>query len=326
MGRWSDAAQSLGLVLEREGVWGGALERARVRVEPGGRVLVLARHPEVAVRGLRIRPLGLYHALFGQGLSDGSSLGLHFHIDAPLRRRVGRLLQSQDVRRALWDLAPFKRALQVDEGEVRLLAGPLTRDPRCDPQALIVAVAWLAQVLSEGFAVGWRAVARERGLTLSFTDGDALAPVLRGVIDGVTLQVRVTERFSSDTRLVTVIRGELDHPMPAGLHVVREGTGRGGSPWRVTLHDPVLRSLVDVYASDPDETRALLSHEGLHGPLLEVVHGHPGSQVTHEAVVLVYGGVDGASMGERIDGVVRLVKVLREAARALQRPDTLEVG
>ncbi|HHO50115.1 MAG TPA: hypothetical protein ENK18_04395 [Deltaproteobacteria bacterium] len=87
---------------------------------------------------------------------------------------------------------------------------------------------------------------------------------------------------------------------------------------RIPLHNPVLDQLLRVQASDPARARALLAHEDVHGPLIELLGRHPLSVVTGEVVALWYCRAV-ADPQPLVDLALEVAGALRLAAERLDR-------
>ena len=103
-----------------------------------------------------------------------------------------------------------------------------------------------------------------------------------GIVDGV--QVWVTEGCDPSGRFTVHTRAKLDPSFPPETWILPKTAG--GEP----IGDLVLDHALVLRSSDLDTARARLRHQELHAPLLELVHGHPGSSVTSHTVELVRPG------------------------------------
>ncbi len=151
----------------------------------------------------------------------------------------------------------------------------------------------------------WRAVAEARGLKLEVR---AFKRSMIGEIDGVPVVARIKHG-----RRVSHTEARAEVQVPGGLHVVHcdladqlEGPG-------VNLGNPVLDMLVVANADDTSAARAMLAREGLAESLLAVVHGHKGSALTPDEVVLRADGWRLEDIGELVDLVVDLAMRVRDA-------------
>lgn len=107
---------------------------------------------------------------------------------------------------------------------------------------------------------------------------------LVGEIDGVPVKVEGTGDLRTPRLLGLTVRATLPAPLPSETRVVHHAT----PPERaVRLEDPILDTMVAVSCRDPAAVRERLCLDEVRGPLLDVVHAHPGSILRSTAVELV---------------------------------------
>ncbi|HJN72911.1 MAG TPA: hypothetical protein QGF58_03155 [Myxococcota bacterium] len=178
---------------------------------------------------------------------------------------------------------------RIEIGGRRLV---LSQDDGVPSVPLMVSAFRLARALTGGT---WRRIAEDLGLTM---EGESLA----GVIEGYETRIRL---WGGKTRVVVAVAGH-------GLTAIHKAHAnfRG-----VTLGNPVLDGLLALNG-DPALLKELLEDEELIGPLLEVVHGHPGSVVSPSGVTLEVPGV----AGEELRGLVAQALCLARALSPDQGP------
>ncbi|MCP4804774.1 MAG: hypothetical protein GY913_30180 [Proteobacteria bacterium] len=115
---------------------------------------------------------------------------------------------------------------------------------------------------------------------------------MRGHIDGVPVSVLATPEGGT----------EIEATVDAGFHAALE------APFVMQpLGHPILDGLIAVWAV---RDRELLDDGRVVEALLDVVHAHPGSEVTDLAIRLVDETFDVAELPARVDKVVHLARVL----------------
>lgn len=133
----------------------------------------------------------------------------------------------------------------------------------------------LVQTLARARRDAWLDLARERGLVT-----DARAVHLTGLVDGIPMDVW----FESGS-----VVARLQTPLPRGTLVLHADHAVPDQRTPTPLSDPVLDGRVVAYSTDPTTLRERLVHDEVRGPLLEVVHGYPGSMLTDTHVRLSLG-------------------------------------
>ena len=148
---------------------------------------------------------------------------------------------------------------------------------------MLDAAVGLARALAHARRTPWEQLAHKHGLDEVDVGHSAW---LSGTVASMPVRVRAGQRSSKPDASITI---ELPAGLPPGLTIQvapRDGRGEG-----LKLGDPVLDGTVLVTCSDAEAARALLradaDGQGLHGALLAVIHGHPGSTVTDKAVTVV---------------------------------------
>ena len=155
----------------------------------------------------------------------------------------------------------------------------------------------------------WRAVARERELRV---EGDPERPSLAGVVDGVPVVVRL-QRDEHGALLLRAV-AQLRAPLPDGVRIQHqnEGTLRD-----VQLGDMILDQLLFIQAPETANLAQRLNQDAVRGPLLEALHGHPGSVLTSDRI--------GVLVRDRVqdpDYALKLVLAVEGALNELTPPDT----
>lgn len=196
------------------------------------------------------------------------------------RPDAARLAFGPSARAALRD-----QKLSRIEVEGRKLT--LVQDDGVPSVPLMIAAFRLARALPGGT---WSKHAAQLGLAV---DGEHLV----GVIDGLETRVQL---WGGNTRVWVKVNGH-------GLTACHKDHARfRGLP----INNPVLSGLIAV-KGDPALLEELLADEELVGPLLEVVHGHPGSQVDPTGVVLEVPGVAREELLDLVPKAVELARRLR---------------
>ena len=115
-------------------------------------------------------------------------------------------------------------------------------------------------------------------------------------------QLKVAQRF---TRTEITVR--LRSALPSGTQVAHIDHLQGGEP----LHgDPILSTALAATSDDLETLLSVLSRPDVRGPLLAVLHGHPGSRLTTVRVQLVAQGRLGRALPTALDDLVDLVCAL----------------
>ncbi|GEM_PF-5774299 len=230
---------------------------------------------------------------------------LAIHCEVPSAARW--MLRDVHVAGSLAMLLDGPMDVTVEGRSVRLrFAG----DDRTALNALAEEAAGLAGHLAEAYAAPLRALA-EGGLELALDEHGAR---LSGQLDGREVGVRLGAGEHEAEVVVHTAR------LPGGLEA-RKGSGG------LRLPDPVLDSALEVTV-DPDGEEAalaLLGAEGVRGPLLEVLHGHPGSELAGDRVVLRAGDLEPDALQRLVDVAVELAEALN-AAPCVRAPDPLGHG
>ena len=134
--------------------------------------------------------------------------------------------------------------------------------------------------LFEAFETVWRApwlaVARERGLRV---EGDPERPSLAGLVDGVPVVVRL-QRDEHGALLLRAV-AQLRAPLPDGLRIQHQNRGTLRD---VQLGDMILDQLLFIQAPETANLAQRLNQDAVRGPLLEALHGHPGSVLTSDRI------------------------------------------
>lgn len=280
--------------------------------------VVKAATPVSMPHGLRVTREGYGDALVklfgGQDIQLGDS-----HLDPDLRVRgvdedaVRQVLSDPGVRALLPELLAASAHSRIEQGTV-VLEERGRSDGRLDHH--LAAAAALAKALSAAVQSPWEQLAQRTGLSVQGSGGSV---DIEGQIDGLQVRARV-QVGRSDEGPQTVVRVTLPDRVPAlGVSLADRGSPDQG----LRLGDPVLDGLIRVDAEDPAQARALLTgpaalEQDLHGKLLAVVHGHPGSVISGRELRVVGTGATADHAGRLIDEAIALAWALRAAARAVQ--------
>ncbi len=155
----------------------------------------------------------------------------------------------------------------------------------------------LGRALLEVADAPWLRLATRPGLELS-REGPHGRPVLRGELDGIALDLAVREGpFRWAPTLV------LGFPTLPGLvmRASQDGDPPVGERWRVATGNPVLDGMIYTTADEPQRLRSVLRDPALTPLLMEVLHGHPGSNLDHQGLVIWAPGVAGVRLDELVD-------------------------
>ena len=98
----------------------------------------------------------------------------------------------------------------------------------------------------------------------------------------------------------------LGRALPEGTRVAHVASGAG----QVRLADPILDGMLSVETSDAPALAERVCDDAVRGPLLEVLHGHPGSVLTAETVTLYAPGRLRGTLQQTVDVVVELAHAL----------------
>jgi len=200
---------------------------------------------------------------------DGASL------DGPL------LMAGNEVVRRLIT-PPVQRGLTAmgQVGSVRLESGVLRASRPGRMVAHGAALAEAVQVCAE-LVAGWQVRHQElEALGLSGTDRPGFWV---GEVEGVRLEVFEARKRS---RYSCFVRAPLLRPLPPETRVIRGRKNRPPPRSARPLGDMILDPLLVASSSDMPALSARLSRPVVHGPLLEIVHGHPGSRLTETHIEL----------------------------------------
>lgn len=153
----------------------------------------------------------------------------------------------------------------------------------------------LARALEQAVRGPWTRLAADRGLAVA-PDGDLLS----GRVDGIALTVRFVAADPGRTDVVATF-----HPaLPLGSVLGPAGSGS------VRLGDPVLDGMIGVATPEPEALAERIARDEVRGLVLEVVHGHPGSEVAGDTVRLAVPGRLRAELGAKVDLALALAGAL----------------
>lgn len=305
-------AAELGLDADARGRFHGTLDGVRLRrwsEDQGGKnttdwwTITEYELPRDLPGFLSVRQVGFFDHLgkvFG-GTPD-LQLGL---ADLDEALQIGIVHGQDDEARALLldpTVTDRLRALQSSKCTWRLKHGKLRvgfrgQHKNVGPRGLRLGIDTV-KAMDAVLGPPWIELARELDCTLVEP-----APTLQGHIDGVPIRVQVQRQ---DGRILTWILGWFEPHLPEGTEVIH----RNRNPKGDVLGDGILDKMVRVESPDPDTLRQRLATDAVRGPLLEVVHGHVGSQLRHDRIMLRIRGRCGARLRERVRLVTDLAKAL----------------
>lgn len=193
---------------------------------------------------------------------------------------IRALLTRPELRAPLRALARYPARSRIEDDQVVL---ERIGTDSAELAKLLDAAAALARGLAEASRRPWQELAERHGLELK-RSGSIV--VLGGTVAGMRVELRTALRDGHPFSRIIV---HLSAGLPPGLAAQvapRDARGEG-----LQLGDPVLDGVIQVTCPDPEAARALLrdEHQGidLHGDLLAVIHGHPGSVLTDRSLTLV---------------------------------------
>lgn len=223
---------------------------------------------------------------------------------------VRELLTQDSVRLHLDALLQAGRFSRIDGGQI-ILEEQGRDDVRLDEH--ITQAHTLARGLAQAVQAPWTRLCERWGLSLHTSGGEQ---TLVGEVDGLRLEASGRPRAANAAAVATV-RIELPAAF-AGLTVrlaERADAGAG-----IRLGDPVLDGLIEVQAEDEATARTLLTGPAalaadLHGKLLAVVHGRPGSRIGEGTLTLVGPYATAECVGALVEDGLALARALVAAAR-----------
>jgi len=212
--------------------------------------------------------------------------------------RVIRALHHPEVETALAACTAAGATVNIAHRKVVLTVTHLSATDAKDEQPDPVLDA-LAKDLAAAFDCGWRtpweAITTEFGL---IWDGATVS----GVIDGIAI---AAEEIPTQAGWHIRIRAQLPLHMADGFRVRR---GSGGLKTGDLMLDTALR----IETTDPAQARQCLTRPGLREPLLELIHGHPASEVSEtEIVVHVTHWLNASELKRHLKMIVDLAQKLQ---------------
>lgn len=323
--------------------WRALAQRWGLRFEGGGR-----EGPQRIVGELEDIDVEVRAEVRGAGRSKKSFTVLRFHLPGPapagleLRREgleesVKKLFGGQDIELGDPAIDPELRVLGADPEAVREVLHPrVLRDlinlnqrtshgTRFAENTLVIEAPdtllrpRLEPLLREGQAVAralndlligpWEGLAHDLGLQLR-VEGGSLE--LEGRLGEHSASVRVQPLGPQGAKVRA--RVSIGRPLPGGLELRPVVGGARG----IGLQDPILDGVVAATAERPEAARAFVqwaaAEVDLHGPLLAVLHGWPGSSVTGQAVQVLSDRTAPSQVLAQIEAAAALARVLREQA------------
>ncbi len=271
---------------------------------------IRARIPDQLAVGLRIetrRRSGLGRIIEPPEIETG-----HATIDRECRifcadeAAATAILTGREVEDRLMDLLDDTAHLHLDG------AWLASRHPSIAPTefgARVDRVIALARALAAGPRRAILGLAEARDLEFTETSDRLVA---RATYRSYPLTVRF-ERPRGEPLLHTTIEVGLPTTLPPHLTIQRIGPVAPDD--RLELGDPILDTTVAVTGDDPRAIGGLLRGDELRGDLLEVVHGHEGSCVRDNKVVLTVPGLAIDTLEGLVEDAVTLARGLDRRAR-----------
>ncbi len=166
----------------------------------------------------------------------------------------------------------------------------------------------VARDLERAALAPWNTVAETYGLTVSLPGGGEV--LLEGDLHLGLLRARSLPR---EQELHTEVRLQFRQPLATPLRVI--AADHADAPG-IRLGDPVLDGHITAHGADPEAIRRLLRREALRGPLLAILHAHPGSVLTQEALVLRPSNGEPHLLLVGIGELLELVRTLQDCTTA----------
>ncbi|RME28774.1 MAG: hypothetical protein D6798_01600 [Deltaproteobacteria bacterium] len=264
--------------------------------------------------------------LGGQDIQVGDEkLDRRFRFKGCCTDEVRRAMTDVRVQKALHEMLGMASSSRVQAGVVIVERRGTRHGPELE-QMLEVATR-LSRALATAFREPWVLLAQDRGLDL---DETGAATVLKGRVDGIGSEgVPVSIRVRRGPEHVgTHLRVGLPRPLPGKLTLFLKEEGKEGGG--IGLGDLVLDTAVQAAAIDPDAGRRLVAAadpaDDIHGLLLGLLHGHPGSRVTATEIVLIDSRVDPVLAGEWLDECLALAAALGRAAERAELSQAVARG
>lgn len=225
---------------------------------------------------------------------------------APPERQAA-VLGSPPVCKALQALGQGQLSLSRDQLVLRAHGRELDQ-----PARLLEPLGPLVQALRVAALSPWRAAAARTGLEVQ-VDEDR-EPVLEG--EGAGLPLRVSRVGDEELLVVVTLATALPWALRISAPSQRHPVGHALKP--VDVPNPVLRSYVRAWSLKPEAGRVFMAQQGLTGPLMAVLHGHPGSEVLSDRVVLrrPMDWPDALEIKRAVDEALELGEALEQASRA----------
>ena len=230
--------------------------------------------------------------LRGNGFFSRADFESALQVKGLRQDRVIRALHHPRVDRALRAALVSGAAVRIEKRRVWLGLD----DARQPQQTLLSLAAEVAEAFDAAWRLPWEDARTSLGLTWHGED-------LIGTVDDV--QIRAAE-IPVPMGWRVEIEAELTPALAPGFSVTR---GVGG----IEVGDLMVDSVLCIQSSDADEARRLLTGPSVREPLLELIHGHPRSQITRDAIDFQTDSWLGS------DELVRHVNMLVTLALALRR-------
>ncbi len=297
----------------------GEIDGLRVKVqvwdEPRGKssrrvTLLSANLPGLLPAGLRLQVEGMgWKLLQGLGLADLETgdewIDRSLRITAEDSPAALAMMRDSAVRTALRSILGDRLRVTLEGRALRVLrVGVADREIGQRYDQLLA----LARAMDAALVLPWHRLANSRGLALR-VDGRRLR--IEGDWDDLAL-VATAGRGRDGAVSRTEIRVRVPAPLPRGLWITRRD--EEAPPGCLDLPDPVIGHLLCVRCARVEAAAELLDDDELRGLLLEVVHGHPGSTVQGDTVILRLGVFVTREIEDRIGLVCHLARSLAQRA------------
>ena len=151
----------------------------------------------------------------------------------------------------------------------------------------------------------WAGLAHEQGWSLSF-DSTKTLPILAGTFQGVAF--RATLRKAGRGLQTQVLSIDVPELLPE-LYITHSAHGSGAS---AQLNHPIADTMIHALSPHLPALRLLVNNPQVFGPLMAVVHAHPGSSLSGSRIELLSSGDLKLELLGAIEAVATLSQALRE--------------
>jgi hypothetical protein len=288
--------------------------------------LVIELRLHTPLPDLTVRPGGQYYGVVG--LLEGQDIQLghpvldrDFRIQGPEVDAVRFMIRGDVVpcifaltRAGSWGALKIEVApLEEREGSTLRVYRSAWVEQVDSIRGQVDAACALAQAMMDRWIAPWTGPAERWELQLEQQRSGPLHS-LAGTVDGLPLRVQqLVDRGRKTTRI------RISMSTLGGLRMAHRDHARevGWLPLAAPVGNPVLDMLVAVKSYEPELVRALLADEDLTTELLEVLHGHPGSELNQQGLSLVLPGHLHADLEGPIEQALALARSLRRRLAAI---------